>query len=104
MSKKIVEWFRSNHVRQDIAGILHLSLIQRLTHAKSRRIMIATSSGIILMLGGTVMSQNADGIEHVAGIHGIFVDTAGYFIHGVGAVPLMRYFEPLWTLVMGSEG
>lgn len=30
------------------------------------------------------------------------VDAMGYFLHGVGTLPAVRYIDPLWTLLMGA--
>lgn len=102
MFKKSVEWFKTHHVKREILDILHLPLIDRLMHIKSRRIVVAVLSGVLMMLVGSTIAKHAERIEYTFGIHELVAETFGFFLHGVGAVPIMRYLDPAWTLVMGT--
>ncbi len=89
-------------VKDEVQTILHLPLIERVLHPKSRRPIIALSIGISAMLAGSFLAQSAKPLNEACGAPHILVDTVGYFVHAVGAIPALRYFEPVWTILAGS--
>lgn len=90
-------------VRKELNTILHLPLIQRLMHHKARRPVVAVVSGVFIMLTGSSIAMSAEAIGHLVLIPHVLVDTLGYSIHGIGLIPLCKYAEPIWFLVMGIE-
>lgn len=100
---KLMGWLTVKAVKKDVQVILHLPLVQRLTHKKSRRTVVSVSVGALLMLSGSTIAHEAKWFEGMIGVHQLVVDVVGYFVHAVGAVPAIRYIDPLWTLVMGAS-
>ncbi len=89
-------------VKAEVAAILHLPLVERLTHHNARRPLMAILLGVVMMLVGSIIVSIKEELHHYFGGHHIVFDTFGLFLHGIGAVPLLRYVEPVWMLVMGA--
>lgn len=100
--RRILVWFRAHSVRKDVATILHLGLWARLLHPKARRPVAGVVLGVLMMLAGSLTAHSAGLIEAGLGVHHLVVDTVGYFVHAVGAIPAIRYIDPFWTLVLGA--
>lgn len=94
---------RAKRVTGEIPHILHLPIIQRLLHHKARRPVGAVVLGVSAMMTGSLIATNAAWVTTLVPIHHIVVDTTGYFIHAVGAVPILRYIEPFWMLIVGES-
>ncbi len=99
MLKKI---FKVPKSRADVLSILHLPLLERLTHHKARRPMVVVGIGTGMMVAGSVIAANREALAEMLPIHHLLFDTLGYFIHAAGALPALRYVEPLWLLLLGS--
>ncbi len=87
------------HLKQDLVAIAHLPLLERLAHTASRKPLKAIGLSVVIMMSGSLIAQLAhhfgDLVFHTT------LDTTGYLIHAVGAVPIIRYAEPIWILFMG---
>ena len=90
-------------VKAAIAEIAHQPLIERLNHRNARRPLLVSLLGVVVMLCGCVVASSKEELHHTCGGHHILWDAAGYFLHGVGAIPLLRYFEPLWAILLGAS-
>ncbi len=90
-------------VKAAIGEIAHLPLVERLTHHNARRPLAASMLGVGVMLTGCVIASSKEELHHTCGGHHILWDAVGYFLHGAGAIPLLRYIEPLWALLLGSS-
>lgn len=91
------------HVREGVKSILHLPLVERLTHHKARRPLAVVGMGIALMVTGSGIAAHRMELSELIPIHHLLFDTLGYFLHACGAVPALRYVEPVWSLLMGIE-
>lgn len=89
-------------VLEGVKSVLHLPLWRRIIHPKSRRTVGVMSTGIVIMLTGSFIASERDVIGHAVGVHHLFFDTLGYFLHAAGAIPALRYVEPLWLLLTGE--
>jgi hypothetical protein len=95
---------RTERVRKAIAdakSILHLPRLSRIVHHKARRPVAIVAIGVIVMLLGSMIAAHKDSLGHLIGVHHIIVDTIGYFIHAAGALPALRYIEPVWLVLFG---
>jgi hypothetical protein len=84
-------------------AIGRLPVFDRLRHHNARKPLLATAAGVMVMLTGSMIANHAHWFEEIVGVPRILVDAFGYFTHGCGAVPVMRYVEPLWVLLFGVE-
>jgi hypothetical protein len=53
--------------------------------------------GLTLMIFGPFIAKH--GPEYMPEL---LADSVGYFLHGVGALPIIRYLEPFLTLLLGE--
>jgi len=91
-------------VRHELDHILHLPVVARITHPSFRRPLVVMGAGVCLMLGGSTLSVSANFVcHHVVPVPHVVVDAVAYFTHGVGAIPFVRYLEPLVTVLMGAD-
>lgn len=91
-------------VKADVLSIAHLPVIDRIIHAKARRTVLVVASGVILMVVGSFIASHRHELsEMFPVVNHLLFDVFGYFIHACGALPALRYVEPLWTLLMGAE-
>lgn len=88
------------HKHKHLNVILKLPLADRLFHRLARRHVLAVLLGILTMLVGSAFSSLA---HHQALVPVAVWDATGYFIHGVGAVPILRHIEPFWIILVGME-
>jgi hypothetical protein len=86
----------------EVKHILHLPLLMRISHPRARRTIIAWGSSVCIMTIGSFIAGHAHMVELYYHVPAVAVDTTGYFLHAIGAVPALRYFEPFWTLILGS--
>lgn len=89
-------------IKSALHEIAHLPLLARLSHHNARRPLMAIALGVVVMLSGCVVASAKEELCHDFGGHHILWDALGYFLHGAGAIPLLRYIEPLWLLLLGS--
>lgn len=94
-----ITWWRKP-VRE-VEGILHLCFWHRVAHHKARRPFFAVAGGVVVMVAGSALAHHAEAVEAVVGVNHLLVDTCGYFVHAAGAVPALRFVEPLWAVLMG---
>jgi hypothetical protein len=98
--------FTSERVRkaqEEVSKVLHLPLWSRLTHPASHRPFAVVALGVGIMLVGSFIAANKEWFVIHCGLHHLLFDTLGYFIHGVGSVPVLRYIEPVWSILAGAE-
>lgn len=88
--------------KKNIISILHLPLIERILHSHARRTIIVIIGGVALMVCGTLTCNYREQIGNYINIPHLFIETVGCFIHAVGAIPALRYFEPIWILFFGE--
>ncbi len=90
-------------IKKDVKSIGHLPLIDRVFHHKSRRTLVVMGIGTVLMvIGSCIASYRHELSEVIPVTHHLLWDVFGYFIHACGAVPALRYVDPMWTLLMGE--
>lgn len=87
----------------EVKSLLHLPLVERLLHAKARKHLFRFSLGAAVMSAGAFLASVKAGVSEVVGVHEFVVDAVGYFVHGAGMVPVLRYVEPVWLLMLGDE-
>lgn len=98
-------FFRTPRILRAIAdakSLLHLHPLRRLLHRKAHRPVAVVGLGTVVMVTGSVIASAKDVLGHMIGVHHIVIDTVGYFIHAVGALPAIRYIEPMWLILFGS--
>lgn len=84
---------------EEVIHIIHLPLVKRLCHAKARRTVKAIGIGGIVMISASLMASYG---HHQGYMPQPIWDAVAYFMHGVGGVPVVRYFEPAWALILGE--
>lgn len=84
-------------------SIAHLPILYRLAHPKSLKRTLAAIIGAAIMLLSSEAAVHAHEIATVVSVPHVIVDTVAYFFHGVGAVPLARYFTFLWLILDAAE-
>ncbi len=84
----------------EVRHIAHLPFVERITHAKARRSIMAVAVGVLLMLVGSAIASSAETLSRSADVPPIVVDTFGYFRHAIGAVPALRHIEPLCLVIV----
>lgn len=89
-------------LKEEVDLILHLPFIERVLHPKGIRAIAAVFIGSAIMSGGAAMASHAHDIAHMLPVHYLFFDIFGLFLHGVGAVPALRYIEPFWNILFGG--
>lgn len=62
--------------------------------------------GISLMVLGSTVAKNAHDLEPWLHVPATLLDTAAYFIHGFGAIPIYEHIASAWQLigVAATEG
>lgn len=90
------------HLRMTAVEISHLPLVEKVFHPKSRRPLYASCAGVCIMLTASTVACEAEHISHLLSVNHILLDAAAYFFHGVGSVPLIRYFEFWWRIILGE--
>lgn len=99
--KKLFVSRYADAAKRGVNEILHLPLWQRLLHRKARRTLAVVGAGMFLMVGGSAIASSRHELSELVPVHHLLFDTAGYFLHAFGAVPILRYIEPLWLLLGG---
>lgn len=76
---------------------LHHPHLLRLPVSKRHRHIIGFGTGTCIMVGGSI-------IAHYAPVTGfpIIVDSLAYCIHGIGAIPICRAIDPLWSFILSE--
>jgi len=88
--------------REEVEHILHLPLVQRLTHRKARRTLKAVVLSLACMFGGASLASAAHYLcDSHLGV--VCVDAIGYGIHGFGFIPLVAYSESIWAILIGES-
>lgn len=91
------------NVVRDLSGhVLHLPFIERVTHHKSRKPLLATGIGFVVMAVGSSVACEATLLSHATHIPHFIIDMGAYLVHGIGAIPIAKYCEPVWLILMGS--
>jgi len=68
-------------------------------HHRMRRHAVGCGVGVVLMLTGSTIAAHAKEINSsIIIINHITVDAFGYFLHGIGCIPLISNIEPLYKL------
>lgn len=91
-----------NRMLRDVASILHLPLLSRLFHRRSRRAVAGFGLGVTIMLTGSTIAASVKHMEDLPHFVHIVVDSCGYLLHGIGAIPICKHWEPVWALVFGA--
>jgi hypothetical protein len=90
---------RRKHKRYPhLSEVRRLPLHRRLASRHARRHLVGVCVGVGLMLVGSTMATVIEPL-----LPRLLWDAIAYFVHGVGAVPLMLHIEPVWLLVLGAE-
>src|SRR5262245_32872552 len=90
--------------REEVAHFLHLPFWARVTHPKARRPMGAMALSITIMVVSSGIATQAEWITcHVTWLPHVVVDATAYLLHGIGAVPFVKYAEPVWAILIGAE-
>lgn len=87
-------------VYADINAMVHLPLVERVW--RGRRVILSVFLGVLLMFLGSWIASLSKNFDHEDLLHRT-MDTFGYFIHAIGTLPCLRYFEPLWKLLFAVE-
>lgn len=82
-----------------LSGILHLPLVERLRHRASRRHIVGMGLAVVVMCSASTMAVNGE-VQHL--LPHFAWDACAYFLHGLGAVPIMKHAEPLWAIIIGD--
>lgn len=85
--------------RKEWLEILHLPFWERICHVKAKRPRRAILLGFMVMGFGSTLGVYKDlfPLPHV------LMDLFAYGIHGIGTIPIIKYAEPLWSIIMGIE-
>ena len=83
-----------------MSNFLHLPFWKRVLHKKARRPLKAVFYGCVIMMSASWMASNAEHQTYVP--HAVW-DAVAYFIHGVGGLPIIGYFDPLWRILLGAS-
>lgn len=97
--KGFMDWVRNHSVRKDVETILHLPLIERLTHRASKKAIMFFTFGVLIMMVGVEISLHSKHYES-EWIHRLG-DMIGFLIHAIGAIPCIRYIEPIFIVLFG---
>lgn len=89
-------------IMHDVATILHLPLFARLMHHKARRPLFGFGLGCGIMLAGSAIAASVKHMDTLSHLTHVVVDTCGYLLHGIGAVPIVKHIEPVWAIVFGA--
>jgi len=76
---------------------------ERLFHHVTRRYMLGVLIGITIMLIGACMATHAHYFLDFIPIPHAVWDAIAYFLHGVGAIPILERVEPLWAIFTAAE-
>lgn len=87
---------------RDVVSVLHLPFFARLFHRKARRAIVGFSLGVMIMLTGSAIAASVKHMDTLPHFVHIVVDTCGYLLHGIGAIPICKHWEPVWALVFGA--
>lgn len=93
---------RQADLRAAAAHLSHLPVMERIFHPKSRRPLYASCAGVCIMLTASATACEAEHISHALHMNHVLIDAAAYFFHGVGSIPLIRYFEFFWRVILGD--
>ncbi len=99
--KTFVVWLERKTV-EEVKHILHLPLIERLMHRSSRRPLIAIVLSIVIMIVASTVAHSKEWLSHHSYLPAVFIDAMAYLAHGLGAIPIVRYAEPVWALFFGA--
>lgn len=87
---------------KEIEKILHLPLIERITHLKVKRLIRAVGVSGLIAIGGGAILGNAEVISHAVGVSEVITHTFGGTVHAVGIIPLIHFVEPLILAIAGT--
>ena len=79
---------------------LHLPLLNRLFHKKTRRHFAAVLIGAIICLVGSFMAEHKAEMAHYMPM--CVWDALSYSVHGIGLGPIVTRIEPIWRIFMGD--
>lgn len=97
------KWLGVEKVMDEIKAILHLPLVERLLHHKARRTLLSFGAGAAMVLAGSLIAVNKVQIAEFLRAHDLLIDCSSGLLHDIGAIPIIRYFEPFWTLLAGEQ-
>lgn len=81
------------------ADLFALPRLRRLFHVKTRKHVLCISIGLSICCIGSGMALNG---AHQNWIPHVLWDCMSYMIHGIGSVPILRHFEPLWAVMIAE--
>lgn len=79
--------------------VTHLGCVQRILHPNSRKHIFAVSCGTVVMMTGSFIATHAG----LFPFPHLIVDSFGYFLHGIGAMPIYFHIEPFWVVLSGVK-
>lgn len=77
----------------DMLILRRLGLFRRLLHHKSRGHVLGCILGFLIMVLGCFTAKFTFWMPH------LLWDVIGYTIHAIGAIPIIKHFDPLWAIV-----
>jgi len=77
-------------------ALFRLPRLERLGHRLVRRHVVAFGAGAGLMIVGSALASHSHDQQLVPAPTW---DAVAYLIHAVGAVPVLRHLDPIWTLL-----
>jgi hypothetical protein len=87
---------KAKHIDLHWLHMMHLPRLHRPFSKRGRKHTIACSLGCMVMLAGSGLS-----VLHLDVVlpHVVW-DMLAYFIHGCGAIPIVKHIEPLWMMLV----
>lgn len=81
------------------SDLFALPRLRRLFHIKTRKHVFGIGIGVgICCLGSTMALSGA----HQTYLPHFLWDCLSYMIHGIGSVPILHHFEPLWAVIIAE--
>jgi len=100
--KTVIVWI-SRKGQEEVAHILHLPFIERVMHPASRRPLFIMAASITIMVLSSTLAKMAHWVSHHTYVPEVCIDAFAYFSHGMGAIPFVKYVEPVWAILYGAE-
>ena len=100
MGKAIKQaWFHRHIHPAHLKELAKQPRFRRLFDRRARHILVAFLLGAAVMAIGSAIAGHPQWFN----LPHLVVDVVGYFLHAVGAVPILRWIEPAWKVLMVIE-
>lgn len=96
-------WLKERKWIDEVALIAKLPLWKKFFHKRAWKAMARFGVSIFVMLFGAWLASNKNKISESVHLEEFMVDGVAYMIHGLGAIPVVKTFEPVWVLFGGEE-